>query len=380
MAQKKIFVIAGEASGDILAASVIRQLKNKGCIIKGLGGAEMEKVGVKSIASIAPISVMGIMEVIPNLFKIKKLFKKVMKSINRFKPDCVLTVDSTGFNFMIAKELRKQNYKGKVIHFVSPQIWAWKEKRKYKVAKLYDELLCLFSFEKPYYKGLKLKVQVVGHPIVEQGADMGNAFKFKRRNKIKDNSFIFGILPGSRMSEVSKLLPVFLETAKNIYQKHKDALFVIPVLPNTKKFIKEEVKKYKLPIKIVEVNKHDRYDMFAALNGAISASGTVSLELGLARVPHCISYKINALTYFMVRLLIKVKYANIFNLLANRFLVKEYIQNDCNVKDLTEFGESLFDKRQTAKMKENLKYGVQLLRANHLSPSRKAAREILKEI
>ncbi|OQX94599.1 MAG: lipid-A-disaccharide synthase [Rickettsiaceae bacterium 4572_127] len=266
---KKVFIIAGEASGDLWGAPIVKALIKKDIKIKGLGGDEMKSAGLKSIASIKPLSIMGIFEVIKNLASVYKIYKKTMVEIEKFKPDVVLTIDSPGFNFRIAKAVKKLNPKIKKIHFVAPQVWAWKEDRAKKIAKIFDHLLCLFPFEKKYFTPYGLKTSFVGHPVIESGVEKGNAEKFRKKYNLK-NETVVSIIPGSRISEIERMLPVLLKTAKTLSLAFPQIRFFIPVVSATRQFIKNALQQFDLPIKTIDGNAENRYDLFSASKLAIA--------------------------------------------------------------------------------------------------------------
>ncbi len=366
---KKIFMIAGEASGDILGARIIKHLPNS-IKVMGLGGPEMKKEGQKQIADNKCLSVMGILEIIPNLFKILRLRKQTLNIIKKEQPNAIVTIDSPGFNNDIAKKLKKSGYTGKLIHVVAPQVWAWKEHRAEKIAQIFDHLLCLFDFEPKYFERYGLKCTVIGHPIIENGADKGKKKEFETKGKR-----IITLLPGSRISEVKRTLPIMIQSMNALNKKFNDLKFILPTVPATYEFIKKNTPK---EIKIIKADAKTRYNLFAASNAAIATSGTVSLELGLAKVPHSICYKFAPLTYAILKRVAKTKYANIFNILADKELIPELIQEKCNAEIITQLTTEML--KNPEPWIKKIETGIIKLKAGTNSPSKKAAQTIVKEI
>ena len=371
MQKKKIFIIAGETSGDLWGARLVEKLfKKKNIQLKGLGGNEMKRAGLKSIANINPLSIMGLFEVLKNLPSIYKIFHKTMDEIKKFNPDIVLTIDSPGFNFRIAKAVRKYNPNIKLVHFVAPQVWAWKEERAKKVAKLFDHLLCFFPFEVPYFKKHGLACSVVGHPILENGVENGDPTFF--REKYKNNEKIITLLPGSRLNEVERLLPILLKSAEQIYLAEPDVRFVIPTVSATHKIIKNSLPFISFPLEVIKADAQKRYDLFAASTGALASSGSVSLELAVAKVPHCICYKFSPLTYFILKRLVKTKFANLINIVNNREIIPEFIQKECRAENLSLFMVNiLINSKKEALYKKELEKGLKKIGDPSHSPTDK---------
>ncbi|MBN1784038.1 MAG: lipid-A-disaccharide synthase, partial [Alphaproteobacteria bacterium] len=362
--EKKVFIIAGEASGDMWGAPIVKGLLKKNVTLKGLGGTEMKVAGLKSNQSITPLSIMGLFEVLKNLPSVLRVYKKTMVQIKNFKPDVLFTIDSPGFNFRIAKAVKKWNPDVKCIHFVAPQVWAWKPERAAKVAKLFDHLLCLFPFEPKYFTPHGLKTTLVGHPVIESGVENGDAKRFKEKFKIKKGSFVLPLIPGSRKSEIERTLPVLLKAAKILSYAFPQTRFFIPTVEATHTFVRDFVKNtdMNLNIKLIKGSAINRFDLFAASNVALAASGSVSLELGLANVPHCVCYKFNPLTYWIGKRLVQTKFANLFNIASNRERIPEFIQEKCTPEKLAHFAFSILsNKEEHKRMQLRLKNGVKNL-------------------
>jgi lipid-A-disaccharide synthase len=326
----RIFVIAGESSGDFLGASLMRALKAKYPDVEftGIGGTRMESVGLKSMFPMQELSVMGIAEVLPKLFSILKRINQTAEEILRQKPDAVVTIDSPDFCFRVIKKVKTETKDIPCIHYVAPSVWAWRPGRAEKVSKFLDHLLTLLPFEPPYFERHGLGATFVGHPIVERIGNKGDAARFRQKYHVKDSQHVICLLPGSRMSELSRLLKKFCQAADIVLRNKPDAIIVVPTLPHLKPYIEKFfVGKGINPI--VTDNEEDKFDSFAASIGALAASGTVSLELALTDTPHIIAYKVSPLTAFIARKLIRTPYANLVNIILNRPIVPELIQEQC---------------------------------------------------
>ncbi len=364
--KKKVYIIAGEASGDMLAAQLMAQLKNKYAdevVFFGIGGQKMKEQGLKSIFPMGDLSHMGLISVIANIKTLKKRLQQTEEHISYINPDVIITVDSPGFNKRVIKNLIKENQLiAPTIHWVAPSVWAWREGRAKKMAKLFDHLLCLLPFEPKYFEKEGLKTTVTGHPILDSGADKGNAEYFRQKYHIFDNEKLLVMLPGSRHNEVKKLLPVFKDVYDGIIAKNKRVKFVIPLAEAVAHKVKQHIKDWHLSDNILLLeNSEDKYHCFAAADLAIAASGTVSLELAMAKTPTIIAYKFGFITNHIIPKIMKIKYASLINILANKMVIPEYILYQCKAEDITskaiEFlnNPSLFDNKTCQLMLENLK-------------------------
>ena len=309
----KIFIIAGESSGDWLGAKLISALRKKlpATEISGVGGPKMELEGFKSIFPMKEISLMGFAEILPHAFNLMKRLKQTEKAIIQQQPDVVITIDSPGFNFRIAERIQHLRPQTKLVHYVAPTVWAYKPERAEKVNRLFDKLLCILHFEPKYFTN----AEFIGHPIVEDNLDKGDAEGFKARHDLDD--FIC-LMPGSRKGEVTKLLPTFLEAAKKLDKKP-----VIIAADNVQ--INEDV---------VVVHNREKLDCFAASSCGIIKSGTSGLEYAFAGKPYVIAYKANPITAWMVKRMINVKFVNLVNILFDREIVPELLQEKCTAGEI----------------------------------------------
>ena len=326
----KIDLIAGEPSGDLLGSRLMRAMrrKDKNVEFYGVGGDTMEAEGLKSLYDISDLAVMGLTEVIPSIPKILRLIKETVADIQKVKPDVVVTIDSWSFSSRIHKALRKLKLGIPQIHYVAPQVWAWKKKRARTMYKYIDCLLTLFPYEPKYFTPYKLDARFVGHPVIESEAITADGKAFRKKFNIPENKKIITILPGSRKNEVSRLLPVFMEAAQELHNADKDFYFVLPTVKTVADMVKTELKNYDLPVLVVETQQ-DRYGAFRASSAAIAASGTVALELAICDIPHIIAYKVAPLTAFLAKRFLHIQFVNLSNILLGREIIPELLQERC---------------------------------------------------
>ena len=377
----KIYLIAGEPSGDLLGSRLMRAMRRKDKNIEfyGVGGDTMETEGLKSLYDISDLAVMGLTEVIPSIPKILKHIKETIADIQKVKPDVVVTIDSWSFSSRIHKALRKLKLGIPQVHYVAPQVWAWKKKRARTMYKYIDCLLTLFPYEPKYFTPYKLDARFVGHPVIESEAIAADGSAFRKKFNISENKKIITILPGSRKNEVSRLLPVFMEAAQELHNADKDFYFVLPTVKTVANMVKQELQKYNLPVLVVEIQQ-DRYGAFRASSAAIAASGTVALELAICDIPHIIAYKVAPLTAFLAKKFLHIQFVNLSNILLGREIIPELLQERCVKGNLRNYilellrQEDLYHRQMEgfAKVRKILGQGEQ-------TPSQNAA-EIIFEI
>ncbi|MBE6451670.1 MAG: lipid-A-disaccharide synthase [Alphaproteobacteria bacterium] len=369
----KVYLIAGEPSGDLLGSRLMRAMvaKNPEIQFYGIGGETMQQEGLNSLFDISELAVMGLFEVLPSLPKILKRFSQTVEDIKKIKPDVVITIDSWSFSSRIHKLIRKKKIKVLQVHYVAPQVWAWKKKRAKTMYKYIDHLLTLFPYEPKYFTPHKLPTTFVGHPVIESSVLWANGDDFRNRYNIDENARIMAVLPGSRHTEVSRLLPVFLEAVKKIKEKYPEFCFVIPTVATVEERVKNMIKNCNLPIIVVN-NESDRHDAFCAADVAIAASGTVALELAMVDTPHIIAYKLSAVSAWLAKHFLKIQFVNLSNILLGREIVPELLQENCNVENIIYHVEELLKKQALyerqmqgfSKVKEVLGLGEQTPSAN----------------
>ena len=329
---KKIFILTGEPSGDKLASTVISKFKQNRTDIEFLsvGGTHLNALGIKSIYDLKQITYIGFTSVIFNIFKIRKKISETVDKIIKFKPDILFSVDSPDFTLRVAEKVKKINPNIKTIHYVAPQVWVWREGRVKKFKKFLDHILLLFNFEKKYFDKENIKNTFVGHPLLEK------SFKSKAdlSNLIPKDKKIISIYAGSRSSETSILLPILVDFIKLMNDKFNDYLFVFHATEENKNYINNNINTSNLDNVQVISEENIKSQILSNSVFAVSKSGTVSLEICNAKIPSIIIYKMNFLNFMIVKFLVKVKYANIINIINNKEIIPELIQNECNSKEI----------------------------------------------
>jgi len=379
MTRFTVFLSAGEPSGDFLGCQLMKALKlelGDDVAFVGLGGPLMATQGFSSLFPIEELSVMGLAEVIPHVWRIRRRIKETIAAIEKIRPDIVVTIDSPGFNFRVGKALKKCNKSMPLVHYVAPSVWAWRAGRARAIAQFLDHLLVLLPFESSYFLKEGLSTHFVGHPVMELGLKEAGDPTFRNRHKIPPSAPILILLPGSRRGEITRLLPIFQETTLRLQQKYPDLRVVIPTLPH----LAEQVQSlYTLPAVIV-TTPEEKFAAYRESRAALAASGTVSLELAAAELPMVIAYKLNLLTHFIVRRMVKVKYASLVNLLMNEEVVPEQLQDNCTAEKLATALENLIqdNKNKVQHMQLQMKRALSMLNAPEvgLSPSQSAAKRI----
>ena len=327
---KKIFILTGEPSGDKLAASVIKDLKKTKEDIEFLsvGGEHLKSIGIKSIFDQKDITYIAFTDIILNFFKIKKKINQTVKKILDFSPDILFSVDSPDFTLRVSKiiKLKKQNIK--TIHFIAPKVWAWREGRVKKMKRYLDHILLLFDFEKKYFDKEKLKNTFVGHPLL----DNTNHQKIQINELLKDK--IISIFPGSRLSELKLHAPILIEFIKRMNTAKMHYNYIFHATQNSKVFLSQIIKKNNLQNIDIVSDENIKIAIIKKSIFAIVKSGTVSLEVCKYGVPSIIIYKMNFLNYFIAKLFLKIKFANMINIINNKEIIPELLQKECNSDEI----------------------------------------------
>jgi lipid-A-disaccharide synthase len=375
MAEKPtLFLVACEPSGDLLGARLIHAMREKfgdAIEFKGIGGERMQAEGLQTLFHQKELALFGLFELLPKIPHILKRLAETAAAVKKLRPKAVITIDGPDFSFRLAKKLKGSGIP--LIHYVAPTVWAWREGRAKKIAALYDHLLALLPFEPPYFEKEKLATSFIGHAVMEQGADKGNAERFRAQLRIPEDKKILCVLPGSRRSEIKRLAPVFGEALCYLLPRLGNPVVVVPVVDQVHEFLLPYIEQWPVKPVIVMGDQH-KYDAFAASHVAMAASGTVSLELMAAGTPHLIAYKLNPFTVMLYRRLIKVKYANLVNLLHDRPIVPEILQKDCTAEKLAQTIETLWlDETARTAQKEMFLQTRAMLLAGNQAPSAAAA-------
>jgi lipid-A-disaccharide synthase len=329
---KKIFIITGEPSGDKLASTVISKLKqtNPNVEYLSVGGCHLNALGIKSIFDLKEITYIGFTSVLLNIFKIRNRINKTVEEIIKFHPDILFTVDSPDFTLRVAERVKKINSNIKTIHYVAPQVWIWREGRVKKFKKFIDHMLLLFNFEKKYFDKENIKNTFVGHPLLEQN----KRSKIDLFSLIYKDKKIISIFAGSRNSETNVLLPILCDFIKLMNKKFNNYSFIFHATDENRELIINFIKNNNLTNSQVISNENIKSQILSSSVFAVAKSGTVSLEICNANVPSIIIYKINIINYWIMKFLVKVKFANIINIINNKEVIPELLQGECNAKEI----------------------------------------------
>ena len=329
---KKIFVLTGEPSGDKLASKVVANIKNSKPEIEYLsvGGEYLKALGIKSLYDLNEVTYLGFTKVLLNIFKIKKKIDETVNKIIEFNPDVLFSVDSPDFTLRVAERVKKLKSNIKTIHYVAPQVWVWREHRVKKLKNFLDHILLLFPFEKQYFEKENINCTFVGHPLLEDNEKN----KIDIKNVISDDKKIISIFSGSRSSEINVLTPILLKFIKMMKEKYNDIHFIFHTTNEHRETVKNLISKE--DIKNYDVISDEKVKSYILKKStfAVAKSGTISLEICNANVPSIIIYKINFINFFIVKMLVKVKFANIINIAAGKEIIPELLQEKCNAKNI----------------------------------------------
>ena len=375
-----IYLLALEPSGDVLGAKLMQALKQEtasSVSIAGVGGAAMRSEGLDSLFDPTELAILGLFEVLPKAGLVLRRVRDVLDDIERRKPDLLVTVDSWGFTGRVHKALSKRHSPIKRVRYVAPQVWAWRPGRAKQLAGWIDHLLTLFPFEPPLFEQHGLAATWVGHPVAESSGT-GDKHRFLSDHGLTERDTVVSVLPGSRRAEVKALMPVFGHTLVNLSENIADLCAVIPTVEGVENAVRTWAES--LPVKTLVLSGEEaKYDGFAASSAALAASGTVTLELARAQLPHLIAYKVNPLSAFMFKRLTKTPYVNLINVLCNQLIVPECLQENCTVEKLTAAMKQLIeDDPVRERQREAFKSVMKSLRPDDMPPSQKAARVILE--
>ena len=329
---KKIFIVTGEPSGDKLAASVISKLKKTNPNIEYLsvGGSHLQSLDIKSIFDLKDITYLGFTSVLFNILKIRNRINKTVEEIIKFKPDILFTIDSPDFTLRVAERVKRINKDIKTIHYVAPQVWVWRKNRVKKMKKFIDHILLLFDFEKKYFNEENIVNTFVGHPLL-QNQDLGKTVLNNLTSKDKN---IISLFPGSRNSETKVLLPILIDFIKLMNAKSSQYSFVFHAIQSNKNFIINKVKDYNIDNIDIISDDNIKLQILSKSIFAVSKSGTISLQICNANIPSIIIYKLNFINFMIFKFLVNVKFANIINIINNKEVIPELLQNECNADEI----------------------------------------------
>ncbi|MBR5153222.1 MAG: lipid-A-disaccharide synthase [Alphaproteobacteria bacterium] len=373
---QRVFIIAGEVSGDVLGGRIMREMPNADFV--GIGGENMQAAGLKTLFPMADLSVMGFVEVVAHAKTLTRRIKQTVDAIVEQKPDVVVSIDAPGFAKSVIKQIRKNPDGQKLIqnglsfhHVVAPQVWAWRSGRAKKYAQIFDKLYAFFDFEVPFFTKHGLDTVAVGHPIAD-------VLIGKYKTSKKHSEKIITLVPGSRVGEVKRLMPLMRDVVDRLsrdgYMGYK---FVIPVVETTKELVQNEIQRWR--VKPILVSAADRYDLYAKTYIAIVASGTVSAELAMLHVPTIVVYKMNPITTWIGRQIIRVKWVSLVNILLNRGVYPEFLGGDATAENVLNAVQQLTIPSKREKMIRDLESADSLWRPDAGGAARLIANGIMNK-
>jgi len=371
MKTKNILIVAGETSADIHGANLVAALKllDKELYFFGIGGEQLKQQGIEIIHDNNKMSIIGFAEVLRHYSYLKKIFHNILEKCRKTPPIRAILIDYPGFNLRLAKELKKLNIP--ITYYISPQIWAWKEKRIKIIKECVDQMLCIFPFEEDWYKARGLNAQYVGHPFYSlESANNESKINFFKEHNIEPSSKILALMPGSRQLEVDRHLSIMLKSAQLISDKN-NIIPIIGLAPN--------INLPKIKSNIVKIESKNPVRALKNADIAILSSGTISLEAGIYNIPSVVIYKMNFISWFIAKNLTKVKFVSMTNILLEKEIFKEYLQNKINPKNISKEVLKLIE---NDKIKNKILIKLERLKKiiGKKNPSKEAAKLILNEI
>lgn len=374
-----LYLVAGEASGDVLGARLMQALRARrpDLAFAGIGGARMAEQGLVSLFPMEELSLMGLAEVVPKLPRLLRRLAETEADVLAKRPEALITIDAPSFTLRLAGRVHAKGVR--TIHYVAPQVWAWRAGRVRKIAGKIDRLLALLPFEPPFFRAAGIATDFVGHPIIESGADRGDAVSFRSRFGLNMSRPVLAVMPGSRRGELARHLPIFVRACALLRERHPDLALFVPTLPHLEAIVRAPP----WPVApIIAIDAHTKYDGWAAATAALAKSGTTSLELAVAGLPHVVAYRANPLTATIVRRLVRVRHASLVNLLIGREVVPERLQERCTAEALAEALHPLLvnDPARQAQRAAFSAIVANLRPPGGLSPSQAAAAAILADV
>jgi len=376
-----VFLVAGEPSGDILAGRLMAALKTRtGGRVRfaGVGGAAMQREGLDSLFPMRELSLMGLAEVVPHLPRLYRRLRQTVEAVRWSRPDAVVTVDSPEFSLRVARRVRATGTP--TIQYVAPQLWAWRPGRGRRLAGTVDRLLALLPFEPKFFEGFGVPCVFVGHPVLESGADRGDATAFRAHHRLDPATPLVAVLPGSRVTEVRRLLPTFGAALARLAETHPGLTAAVCAAAPMAETLQAALSDWPVPSLLI-TEEREKYDAFAASRAAITKSGTVTLELALAGLPMVVSYRVSPISAYFARRLIKVPHVSLVNLLARRRLVPELLQHDCTPEGIArEVAVLLDDEAARNTQRRGFTEAIESLGGLSPPPSIRAAEAVLEVI
>ncbi|MGH1398333.1 MAG: lipid-A-disaccharide synthase [Alphaproteobacteria bacterium] len=370
--RKTVFLIAGEESGDVLGGGLMAAMKEAQPEVRfiGVGGDAMTREGLSSLMPMQDLCVMGLFEVVMQMRRLLKLIDRMVEEIEKAQPDVVIGIDLPDFNFRVAKLLKKRGiYKGKILHYVAPSVWAWRPGRAKYVAGFLDGLMCLFPFEPEYFTKHGLKAAYVGHSIIEQDATPDRGMR--KDLELGDDTLLIGLYLGSREQEVKRHGAVFCEALNAIYEESPNTFVLVPTLPHLEYEVRKVLEECQMPF-FVSSDAEKKWAAMKACDVAMAVSGTVGLELSYMNIPHLIAYRANGLTAFVIKMLVKTKYAHLTNIILQKAAVPEFLQKECDDEIIAGEFSGLLESRDAQK-EDFAALRAALTQSSDEAPSRRAA-------
>jgi lipid-A-disaccharide synthase len=363
---KNVVIVAGEASGDAHAARLITELKklDKTISVRGMGGDNLRKAGVDIFIDMAELAVVGIVEVLMKYNLIKAELNKLKQDITTNRPDLLILVDYQEFNQRLAAYAKSIGIK--VLFYIGPQVWAWRPKRVYKMARIVDHMAVILPFEKTLYKDADVAVTFTGHPLTDEVIRDKSPQQARQQLQIDERTTI-GLFPGSRSGEIKRVLPILLESAQLVKMAKPQIQFILPVASTINQ---EDLVPFKSSFDALSIITIDNrfinnrfYDVIQSCDIILTASGTATLEIGLLEVPMVIVYKVAALSHFILKFFVSIKHLGLVNIIPGKEVVKEFIQQDARPTDIAQETLRLLDdkvyyqsmKNELAKIRQQLR-------------------------
>lgn len=381
MKTRTIMLVAGEPSGDALGGQLIEGLRTiapTGLRIVGVGGQRMRAAGLQSLFSLDDTSVMGLREVVPRLPRILMRMRQAANFAVKQQPDIVVLIDSPDFTHNVAKRIRKLAPDLKLVDYVAPQVWASRPKRASQMAQYFDHVLCLLPFEVPFFADVGLPATFVGHPVIERAPAPGIGAAFRTRHGIGADDKLLALLPGSRLSEIRFLWPVFRHAIERTQNATGALKVVVPTVTTVAGRVRQLAAEWSSNVLVTE-SQDDKFGAFEAADVALAASGTVSTELALAATPMVIGYRVGRVTAAIARRYIKVPYITLVNLILKREAIPEFVQEECTAENLSaELTKLLTNPSARVAQVTASAEAVKALGYGDEKPSVRAARAVLK--
>lgn len=376
-----VMLVAAEASGDALGAELARALKRRlgeGVRLVGVGGVQMAAEGVRSPFDIGRLSIIGLLEGLMAYPRVVALADETAALAAREKPDVAVLIDSWGFTLRVAHRLRRQAPDLPIIKYVGPQVWASRPGRARTLARAVDHLLAIHSFDAPYFEAAGLETTFVGNPSVSRDLSGADGARLRARIGAGPDDPILLVLPGSRPMEIDKVMPAFEDAAGRLLDERPGLRVVVPVAPTVAERVKARLARWGRPVEIVEGDEA-KFDAMKAATVALACSGTVTTELALAGCPMVVAYRVGAITYALIRPLIRTPYITLLNIAAGRAVAPEMIQGACNGRDLARVvGERLDDPALRARQVAEQDAALDRMGRGQADPSERAAAVVVR--